>query len=106
MSVGPRAAHLACMDNPESTAPDLNLRQQRFVDFAIRKSYQWEVTNFDPRIVVITHLGSDRQLVLYRSGATLTGMRVMLIDPSRSMKKSRRWLTQRDAWSMISGGNL
>lgn len=85
---------------------DFNARQWRLVDFAVRKSTKWSADPEDPTVLVIERLGetSARRMVAYPAGVTRKGMAVAVIDPSAT--KPLRWITQRQAWSILTEGTL
>lgn len=92
-------------------SPHFNSRQWRLAQFAVRKSLQWSVAEFNPRVVVLTRGSSSpnppgRQMVLYPSGVTGTGMRVALIDTSLPQERQLRFISQRAAWNLVAEGAL
>lgn len=109
MSPRPGTAHLPPMNNKTQDVADFNTRQWRLVDFAVRKSCTWSRSAEDARVLVIERLGgtSPRSLVAYRAGSTRTGMAVAIIDPTvADVKKSLRFITQNEAWSILTEGTL
>lgn len=100
------------LDSPLDSAPgsgDLNARQERLRDFAVRKSCT--VTfNAESNYLVIRRMGdydaTGRHLAVYRSGVTLTGAKVALIDVSLPRTQQLRWIAYKQAWSLIAEGAL
>lgn len=84
------------------SAPSMNSRQWRLVNFAVRKACRWELDPADPRTVILTRSGSTRQMCLYSSGATGSGMKVAIVDGSLPAAEGLRWISQRAAWQMLS----
>ncbi|KQP62855.1 hypothetical protein [Nocardioides sp. Leaf285] len=96
-------------DGADQSGTDFNTSQWRFATFAVRKSCRWSALEGDPRTLVIERIGAgpgSRSLCLYQSGLSRTGVRVALIDPTADAAKRQRWLTQYQAWALLTDGGL
>lgn len=99
----------AALDPHDIEYPDLNFRQRRLRDLAIRKSCTWNFDE-DTQSLAIRKLGdyerTGRFLAVYRTGTTRAGARVALIDVSLPADKQLRWITYKMAWALLAENGL
>lgn len=83
----------------------LNERQKALARTATSYGFDVSIGDEDPKMLVIDTPDSTlskRQIVAYQAGVTLVGMKVAIIDPSVGLL----WITQRDAYSLITNETL